>query len=194
MYIYGHVACNVAVMKGKGVATLMPSKGFPSELCQTDCEENDDVAFTENEHDRRHGESDNPPHNTTSLLPPLTPQSPCWYPLSWRTGFPRAFSLSELEVLTNGFANENVVLVKENRIIYEAIYQETPVIISCYSGNDDQVWSLFKILSQVRHRNIMNLVGYCSTGDSLSLLCDYPCSGTLEMNLKCKATSLAFEF
>ncbi|KAA8545525.1 hypothetical protein F0562_020309 [Nyssa sinensis] len=158
-YIYGHVACNVAVMKGKGFATLMPSKAPAREQWPIEYGKIVDIA--------------------------PTPRSPCWYPFSWRTGFPRAFSMSELEVITNGFADENIASEKGSQKVYEGIYQETPVLVFCFSGSDDRFWSLLKILSRVRHRNILNLVGYCCRDAMMFLLSDYPCRGSLEANLKC---------
>ncbi|CAK9179544.1 unnamed protein product [Ilex paraguariensis] len=112
------------------------------------------------------------------LIPaPPTPQSSCWRPLSSRHGFPRAFSLIELEMAANGFGTENLILEEDGMKLYEGIYQETPILIRLFSGDDDRFWSLLKVLSCVRHRNIVNLVGYCCTADSLFLLCDYPCNG-----------------
>ncbi|XAR55224.1 Non-specific serine/threonine protein kinase [Bertholletia excelsa] len=204
MHIYGHVQCKVAVMKCKGVATLMPSrtpheKPFQSQTsyvrnrlssgnCHhhqlSDSESIGDVGFTERA------------LQEMTSGPPPTPGTPCWYPLSWRTGYPRAFSLSELESITNGFAGENVINSEKccGRTTYKGICEETPVLIKCFLANDNRFWSILKILSRVRHRNILNLVGYCSAEDSVFFLYDYPCSGTIEMNLLCekKAAELSW--
>ncbi|KAE8037811.1 hypothetical protein FH972_010367 [Carpinus fangiana] len=57
--------------------------------------------------------------SSAALPPPKT--TPCWYPLSWRSGFPRAFDQSELEVITGSFADGNVVVKVEGMKIYQGI-------------------------------------------------------------------------
>ncbi|KAM7478871.1 hypothetical protein LguiA_027084 [Lonicera macranthoides] len=186
VYIYGHVACNVAVMKRKGVATLMPSKAPDVEQWPMGSQQIDGVAIISNGHATHHHDEnyDDFPEKS-SWSPALMPQTPCWFPLSWRTGFPRAFSLSELEEITDSFAQDNIVCTKDERIIYEAIYHETPVLVTRLSANDESAWSSFKILSRVRHRSISNLVGHCCSRDYIYLIRDYPCNGNLELNLQC---------
>ncbi|GMP39255.1 hypothetical protein CsSME_00010166 [Camellia sinensis var. sinensis] len=180
-YIHGRVTCNIAVFKGKDVATLISSR---TPEYKTDDKSVANVGVIAKEDDELQHEVLNPPEK--SFIPaPTTPPSPCWYPLSWRTGFPRAFSISELGEITNGFADSNIVVEEHEKKVYKGIYQETRVLIKLFSASDDQFWSLLKILSRVRHRNILNLVGYCCTDASLYLLCDYPCNGTVETNLLC---------
>jgi hypothetical protein len=55
--------------------------------------------------------------SSSAVLPP-TKTTPCWYPLSWRNGFPRAFDISELETITGGFADGNVVMEADGMKIY----------------------------------------------------------------------------
>ncbi|XP_074364920.1 putative receptor-like protein kinase At3g17420 [Apium graveolens] len=189
VYIYGHVACNVAVMKEKGVATLMPSRGLAGERFSVDKKDTD----AEKEPDTEQDQCNDLARDSMWVFPTLTaPQSPCWYPLSRRSGFPKVFSFSELEVMTNGFSKENVMVADEDKIVYDGICQETPVLIKKFSSEDAQALSLLKILSRVRHRNIFNLVGYCCTPDFLALLFDYPCSGALKMYLQSKTTFMVF--
>ncbi|KAK9287327.1 hypothetical protein L1049_015742 [Liquidambar formosana] len=183
-FIYEHVGCNVAVMKEKDVATLMLSKAPESVQFPRQSVKSDHVAMTDNQQKELQDEGLNALHEKCSSMTDPDPQIPQWYPLSWRTGFPRAFSHSELEVITNGFADENIVLKNKVKKVYRGILQETLVLVKNFSGNDEQFWSTLKILSRVRHRNIMNLVGYCCTGDSRFMLSDYPCMGTLEINLQ----------
>ncbi|KAI7993011.1 putative LRR receptor-like serine/threonine-protein kinase [Camellia lanceoleosa] len=196
IYIYGHVACNVAVMKEKGIVTLMPSRTsehdqqWPTECGKVDDHDHDDHEAFTGASERDIPLQDEEPLNAfieKTCVPAPTPQSPCWYPLSWRTAFPRAFTINELEAITNGFAIENLVEEEPevDKQIFEGICQETPVLVKRFAANDDQFWSVLKILSRVRHRNILNLVGYCCTDASVFLLFDYPCSGTIEMNLIC---------
>ncbi|GLT86242.1 hypothetical protein SLE2022_043940 [Rubroshorea leprosula] len=126
---------------------------------------------------------DAPQEGNSSLLS-TPPQSPCRYPLQWRNGFPRGFSLAEFEEITNGFADENFVGEQENFKVCEGIFKETPVFVKSFLENDERFWSLLTILLRVRHRNIMSLVGYCFTGTSKFLIYDYPYLGTLELILQ----------
>lgn len=123
-----------------------------------------------------------------SITPP--PKTCCWYPLAWRTSFPRYFTQSELEVITSGFPKENIVQTQDNVKVYQGQFQETPVLVNCFSQNDERFWSMLRILSRVRHRNILNIVGYCFTGSSMFLLFDFPSMGTLEINLQSKSVFL----
>lgn len=163
-------------MKGKDVATLTPSKAPPpGNFTQTDnptfpTEDNQDGVDPSQEGDLS-----------------VQPRSPCWYPLSWRSGFPRAFTQTELEDITNGFSKENLIRVEDDIKVYEGMFEDTPVVIKSFSENDERFWTMLKILSRVRHRNISNLVGFCCTGTSVFLLSDYPCLGTLEENLLSKS-------
>ena len=172
VYVFGHVNCNVALIKGKDVATLKGSFGtnchvsdFP--IGEIDCA---------NEYQQREFSA-----------PPIPPQSPCWYPLSWRNNFPRAFSHEEIETLTNGFSEVHTLRDEDDMRVYQGLLQEAPILVKCFKETGNKIfWSMLKILSQIRHRNITNLVGYCSTGDIVSLLFDYPCNGTVAMNLRSK--------
>ncbi|KAK0590798.1 hypothetical protein LWI29_031807 [Acer saccharum] len=119
--------------------------------------------------------------------PPPPPQNsnspPSWQPLSWRIGFPRPFDLSEVEDMTNGFSDESLIGDLNNVRIYLGILQETPVILKSFLENDERYWSTLMILIRIRHRNIMNLVGYCCNGASRFILTDYACFGSVEANL-----------
>ncbi|XVF01134.1 hypothetical protein REPUB_Repub04eG0062200 [Reevesia pubescens] len=175
LFIYGHVECNVAVMKGKNVATLMPSRANKP----------DDETFLDDQplNDHKNGNPNVVEEGESSIAPPsqFPPEGHCWYPLQWRTGFPRDFSLSEIEVITNDFAD--TICVRENLKVYEGVLQNTPVIVKSFQ-DDERFWSMLTILSRVRHRNIMNMVGYCCTGTNRFLISDYPWFNNVAMNLQ----------
>ncbi|KAK9077088.1 hypothetical protein SSX86_005424 [Deinandra increscens subsp. villosa] len=118
-------------------------------------------------------------------------QSASSNPLSWRTGYQKALTLGDIEEITNGF--NNVVLKDHNRILYSGVFGESHVIVICFPA-DDQAFFLLKIASRVRHRNILNLIGYCCVGNSVFFLCDCP-QGSLESCLLCDkaATNLSWE-
>lgn len=170
-YLHKHVDCHVALLKTKGIATLIPSKitGSECEEWQTVCKKIDDQPFITYEFKE---EPDSPKQ---------TPPTPCSYPFLCRTGFPIAFSRGEVEEITNGF--NNISLKDRHRTIYRGVFGECPVIVMCFPA-DDQVVSLLKIVYRVRHRNILNLTGYCCTGDSIFFVCDLP-KGSLETCLLC---------
>ncbi|XP_056163340.1 probable serine/threonine-protein kinase At1g01540 [Syzygium oleosum] len=172
-YIYAHVCCNLALVKGKDVVTLMPSKVILQKSSLKHRRVDDALLSNEPITDDQEEKSITPP-----------PKTCCWYPLAWRTGFPRYFTQSELEVITSGFSEENIVQTQDNVKVYQGQFQETPVLVNCFSQNDERFWSMLRILSRVRHRNILNIVGYCFTGSSMFLLFDFPFMGTLEINLQ----------
>ncbi|KAK6945604.1 3-Oxoacyl-[acyl-carrier-protein (ACP)] synthase III, C-terminal [Dillenia turbinata] len=187
--IYDQVGCKLAVVKGKDVATLMTSKAHAYEaLPREPMSIHTEKVFTAHQHEMVQDKDKATVHENETSSPMPSPQSPDWYPLSWRSGYPRAFSHSELEVITNHFSNENILTEEEDIKFYEGVLQETPVLIKCFSNNDERFWLGLKILSRVRHRNILNLVGYCCTGASGFLIFDYPCQGDdLAQNLSWKA-------
>lgn len=160
-------------MKEKDVVSLLLRKAhdpkqFPITLRENDKEKLDSILK----------------NNPSSTLPT---GRPCWDPLAWQKGFPRAFSLGELEEITNGYADENILSrnIKKGKNVYQGILQETPVLVKCYSGEDDgEFWSALNILLRVRHHNIMNLVGYCIDSPPFCLLYDHPCNHTIAMNLE----------
>ncbi|XVE93229.1 hypothetical protein REPUB_Repub01dG0172400 [Reevesia pubescens] len=192
LFIYGHVECNVAVMKGKDVATLMPSRAPKPDNSSASCERADDETCSDNHplNDQKN-ENMNVVEEGESSIPPCCPcppvsHGPCWYPLQWREGFPRDFSLNEIEVITNGFAN--IIYDTEELKVYEGLLQNTPVIVKSYQ-DDERFWSMLMILFRVRHRSIMNIVGYCCTGTNRLLIADFPCFYNVERNLKCDASA-----
>lgn len=164
-YIQKHVDCHLALMKTKGIATLIPSKitGPECEEWQSICRRIDDQPFTTDDMVEE-------PHS-----PKQTPFTPCSYP--------RALSMGEVEEITNGFNN---ILVKDpHTIIYSGFFGEFPVIVVGLPA-DNQSVSLLKIVTRARHTNILNLIGYCCFGDSIFFLFECP-KGSLEACLLCKS-------
>ncbi|KAJ0077793.1 hypothetical protein Patl1_37209 [Pistacia atlantica] len=143
-FIRGHVGCNVAIMKGKDFATLMPSKfplittlAYPPNYYEGT---NQEVAT--NDQPGSHDKNPEQEPNSSAQQPAATPH---WYPLSWRSGFPRAFSLREVEEITDGFGEENLLKKSENLNVYEGIFQETPVVIKSFQEDDDRFWTVLMI-------------------------------------------------
>ncbi|XP_075666558.1 uncharacterized protein LOC142636278 [Castanea sativa] len=92
--IRGHINCNLAVVKGKDIAAIMTSTAVQNENFETLPLEEESPALLSD------------------------PESPCWYPLSWRSGFPRAFDHSELKVITNGFDDYNIFREEDGMKVY----------------------------------------------------------------------------
>ncbi|XP_076947465.1 uncharacterized protein LOC143619412 [Bidens hawaiensis] len=94
-FIHKHVNCHVALLKTKGVATLIPSKitGPDCQDWQIVCRKIDDHALTADDFVEE-------------------PTSPC--SSSRTTGVERAFSFGEIEEITNGF--NNVIAKDDHRI------------------------------------------------------------------------------
>lgn len=183
-FIYGHVDCNVAAVKGKDVVTLLPSRAPKPDYSSASSERAEGETCTENQpmNDLENGNPNNFEDGESSI-PPADSNGPFWYPLQWRAGFPREFSLGEIEVITNGFTD--IIYDNEKLKIYEGVLQNTPVIVKSFQ-DDEKFWSVLTILSRVRHRNIMNLVGYCCTGTNRLLISDYPFLSNVANNLQCK--------
>ncbi|CAN1775632.1 Receptor-like cytosolic serine/threonine-protein kinase RBK2 [Linum perenne] len=176
--IYSKVGCSIAVMKGKDLATLIPSRNGQTGISTVvSCRNRSELDVTD---DGESSSSSASRHSSESAR-----ESSGWYPLSWRSGFPRAFSLTDLEVMTNGFSKDNIVPHGPDDIrIYEGVFQQTPILIRSFVENDERFWTALTILSRIRHKNIMNLVGYCCYENSTFLLFDNPCMGSLEINLR----------
>ncbi|KAM1204249.1 hypothetical protein ACFX2J_019964 [Malus domestica] len=94
----------------------------------------------------------------------------------------------------NGFADDNIKAVVDGIAIHQGILQDTPVLVKSVQITNKGFRSIPEILSRVRHRNILNLVGYCSTGVSAFLLFNFPCLGTVEMNLQCDGLAEKLEW
>ncbi|KAK1262955.1 putative serine/threonine-protein kinase [Acorus gramineus] len=165
-FIHRQVGCNVALMNKDG-ATLKPAVVI-------DCLELS-----------RHPRQDDVQKDVEqSKVSP--PKYPCSRPLSCRPGFPQCVTKDELESITNSFSEENLVYEKDDLRVYRGILCDAPVLVKCFLGGSERFRSEIDILSRVRHRNILNLVGYCCTDTYASLLCDYPCNeGTLDIHLRC---------
>ena len=153
-YIKRKVSCNIgAVVNGKDVEAIITSKAPLFDINAASSAINGDGKVPL----EIEGSS------SAALTPPETTPF-CWYPLSWRSGFPRAFDMSELETITGGFADGSVVMEADGMKIYQGLLQDMLVYVKCFSKNsDERFWSLLSILSRIRHRNIMHIVGYCCT-------------------------------
>lgn len=109
--ITGHINCNLAVVKGKDIAAIMTSTAVQNENFNTLPPEEESPALLSD------------------------PESPSWYPLSWRSGFPRAFDHSEQQVITNGFDDYNIVREEDGMKVYHGFLQDTPCFSQVFLKN-----------------------------------------------------------
>ncbi|XP_020524457.1 probable receptor-like protein kinase At1g80640 isoform X1 [Amborella trichopoda] len=188
-FIKEHVRCNVAVMKGHDVATILSSMPAIGEDVNVAPDTANDSGSTHSSQPQESNleeldissEENGPPPESSS---PTTPTHIHSLPSQW-PGFPREFFFSEVEEITNGFADENFIMEEENFRIYSGVLLGTPVLVKCFSGGTKQFLTELNILKKVRHRNILNLLGYCCLNVStMFLICEYPYNASLDYQLR----------
>ncbi|KAJ1397706.1 Serine-threonine/tyrosine-protein kinase, catalytic domain [Sesbania bispinosa] len=84
-------------------------------------------------------------------------------------GWGRWYSMKELEIATDGFAEGNVIGEGGYGIVYRGILQDGSVVaVKNLLNNKGQAEKEFKVeveaIGKVRHKNLVGLVGYCAEG------------------------------
>ncbi|XP_061372709.1 probable receptor-like serine/threonine-protein kinase At4g34500 [Gastrolobium bilobum] len=100
-------------------------------------------------------------------------------------GWGRWYSLKELEIATDGFAEGNVIGEGGYGIVYRGILQDGSVVaVKNLLNNKGQAEKEFKVeveaIGKVRHKNLVGLVGYCAEGAQRMLVYEYVDNGNLE--------------
>uniref|UniRef100_A0A2P2LKH4 non-specific serine/threonine protein kinase n=2 Tax=Rhizophora mucronata TaxID=61149 RepID=A0A2P2LKH4_RHIMU len=100
-------------------------------------------------------------------------------------GWGHWYTLRELEVSTNGFADENVIGEGGYGIVYRGILEDnTKVAVKNLLNNRGQAEKEFKVeveaIGRVRHKNLVRLLGYCAEGAHRMLVYEYVDNGNLE--------------
>ncbi|CAN6449296.1 unnamed protein product [Victoria cruziana] len=100
-------------------------------------------------------------------------------------GWGHWYTLRELEIATNGFADENVIGEGGYGIVYRGILQDnSSVAIKNLLNNRGQAEKEFKVeveaIGRVRHKNLVRLLGYCAEGAHRLLVYEYLDNGNLE--------------
>ncbi|MED6181653.1 hypothetical protein PIB30_021246 [Stylosanthes scabra] len=100
-------------------------------------------------------------------------------------GWGHWYTLRELELATNFFANENVIGEGGYGIVYHGIFNDnTHVAIKNLLNNKGQAEKEFKVeveaIGRVRHKNLVRLLGYCAEGAHRMLVYEYVDNGNLE--------------
>lgn len=100
-------------------------------------------------------------------------------------GWGHWYTLRELEVATNWFADENVIGEGGYGIVYSGVLVDnTKVAVKNLLNNRGQAEKEFKVeveaIGRVRHKNLVRLLGYCAEGASRILVYEYVDNGNLE--------------
>ncbi|XP_010422566.1 PREDICTED: probable serine/threonine-protein kinase At1g01540 [Camelina sativa] len=100
-------------------------------------------------------------------------------------GWGHWYTLRELEVSTNGFADENVIGQGGYGIVYRGVLEDKSMVaIKNLLNNKGQAEREFKVeveaIGRVRHKNLVRLLGYCVEGAHRMLVYEYVDNGNLE--------------
>ncbi|KAL5752983.1 hypothetical protein ACOSQ2_023490 [Xanthoceras sorbifolium] len=100
-------------------------------------------------------------------------------------GWGHWYTLRELELSTNGFADENVIGEGGYGIVYYGVLEDnTKVAVKNLLNNRGQAEREFKVeveaIGRVRHKNLVRLLGYCAEGAHRMLIYEYVNNGNLE--------------
>ncbi|XP_044512175.1 probable serine/threonine-protein kinase At1g01540 [Mangifera indica] len=100
-------------------------------------------------------------------------------------GWGHWYTLRELEVSTNFFADENVIGEGGYGIVYRGVLADkTKVAVKNLLNNRGQAEKEFKVeveaIGRVRHKNLVRLLGYCAEGAHRMLVYEYVDNGNLE--------------
>ncbi|RAL47264.1 hypothetical protein DM860_013229 [Cuscuta australis] len=100
-------------------------------------------------------------------------------------GWGHWYTLRELEISTNGFADERVVGEGGYGIVYRGILDDnTTIAVKNLLNNRGQAEREFKVeveaIGRVRHKNLVRLLGYCAEGAHRMLVYEYVNNGNLE--------------
>ncbi|KAF5454715.1 hypothetical protein F2P56_024361 [Juglans regia] len=107
-------------------------------------------------------------------------------------GLCRHFSLAEIKQATRSFDESNVIGVGGFGKVYKGVIDGgTKVAIKRSNPSSEQGVNEFQteieMLSKLRHKHLVSLIGFCEEGNEMCLVYDYMARGTLrEHILKCK--------
>ncbi|XP_020153524.1 L-type lectin-domain containing receptor kinase IX.1 isoform X1 [Aegilops tauschii subsp. strangulata] len=102
---------------------------------------------------------------------------------------PRRFSYSEIAVATDNFSNDMALGRGGFGFVYQGFISDMnrEVAVKRVSETSRQGWKEFvsevRIISRLRHRNLVQLIGWCHGGDELLLVYDLMHNGSLDTHL-----------
>ncbi|KAG8059030.1 hypothetical protein GUJ93_ZPchr0002g25281 [Zizania palustris] len=100
-------------------------------------------------------------------------------------GWGHWYTLKELEMATEMFADENVIGEGGYGIVYHGVLENgTQIAVKNLLNNRGQAEKEFKVeveaIGRVRHKNLARLLGYCAEGNQRMLVYEYVDNGNLE--------------
>ncbi|CAL9219590.1 unnamed protein product [Arabidopsis halleri] len=103
-------------------------------------------------------------------------------------GLCRRFSLPEIKHGTQNFDDSNVIGVGGFGKVYKGVIDgTTKVAVKRSNPNSEQGLNEFEteieLLSRLRHKHLVSLIGYCDDGGEMCLIYDYMAFGTLREHL-----------
>ena len=104
-------------------------------------------------------------------------------------GAPRRFSYNELTAATNNFSDDRALGRGGFGSVYRGFLSDMnrEVAVKRVSETSRQGWKEFvsevNIISRLRHRNLVQLIGWCHGGDELLLVYDLMHNGSLDIHL-----------
>ncbi|WZY92813.1 hypothetical protein YC2023_065142 [Brassica napus] len=88
------------------------------------------------------------------------------------------FTFMEIESITDGFADENLIAKGDTSMVYRGVLMGTVnVAVKRYDDND--FITRAEMIANVRHKNVVRLLGYCIEGDERALVYEYVEKGDL---------------
>uniref|UniRef100_A0A7N0TN44 non-specific serine/threonine protein kinase n=1 Tax=Kalanchoe fedtschenkoi TaxID=63787 RepID=A0A7N0TN44_KALFE len=100
---------------------------------------------------------------------------------------PKKYSYKELDLATGHFAEENKLGEGGFGGVYKGMIKDTAVAVKRVSKGSHQgvkeYVSEVQVISQLRHRNLVQLSGWCHEGDELLLVYEFMPNGSLDTHL-----------
>lgn len=99
------------------------------------------------------------------------------------SGWVHRFTLREIEMATNGFAKQNVIGCGDYGVLYRGLLKDNTKVavkrLMCISGRTEDFKVDIQTIGHVRHKNLVELLGYCFNGPYKMLVYEHIDNGTL---------------
>ncbi|KAK9060562.1 hypothetical protein SSX86_021267 [Deinandra increscens subsp. villosa] len=110
------------------------------------------------------------------------------------------FTFSEIQLATQNFDESLVIGRGGFGKVYKGVITNSATLLTVaikrLSSTSNQgaleFWAEVKMLSKLRHRHLVSLIGYCNDGQEMILVYEYMSHGTLEDHLHKRGTSLTW--
>ncbi|XP_010662681.1 probable serine/threonine-protein kinase At1g01540 [Vitis vinifera] len=110
-------------------------------------------------------------------------------------GWGKWYSLEEIEVITNGFSDENVIDSGYSWVVYSGMLLDNRRVavkdLVIESENHEEFMVEIETIGHATHKNLVKLIGYSIEGDHRMLVYDYTDNGNLHQWLHAYAGSVS---